>query len=96
MKTAASPIRFAGSRLAQPCHVCAFFHNADEEYRVLLPFIRDGFRCGDKAAHVVSPHRRGDHLKRLAAAGIGPTAAERSGRLELRERRAAQAGPPAV
>src|SRR5919107_528365 len=84
VKTAASPIHFAGSRLGELRHVCAFFHNADEEYRVLLPFIKDGFECGDKAIHVVSPHRRDDHLKQLAAAGIDPAAAEQSGQLELR------------
>lgn len=55
MKTAASPIRFAGSQLGESRHVCAFFHNADEEYRVMLPFIKDGFECGDKAVHIVSP-----------------------------------------
>jgi hypothetical protein len=84
MKTAAPPIHFAGSRLDESRHVCAFFHSADEEYRVLLPFIKGGFECGDKAVHVVSPDRRGDHLKRLASAGIDPAAAELSGQLELR------------
>jgi hypothetical protein len=83
VKAATSPIRFAGSQLGEYRHVCAFFHNSDEEYRVLLPFIKDGFECGDKAIHVVSPPRRGDHLKRLAAAGIDPAAAEQSGQLEL-------------
>ncbi len=33
--TASIPI--AGSQLAVPRHVCAFFNSADEEYRVLLP-----------------------------------------------------------
>jgi hypothetical protein len=83
MKIAASPIRFAGSQLGESRHVCAFFHNADEEYRVLLPFIKDGFECGDKAVHVISPNRRSDHLQRLAAGGIDSTAAEQSGQLEL-------------
>ena len=34
------PIRFAGSVLGAQRHVCAFFHSPDEEYRVLLPFIK--------------------------------------------------------
>ena len=84
MKTAASPICFAGSQVSESRHVCAYFHNADEEYRVLLPFIKDGFDCGDKAVHVVSPHKRSDHLKRLAAVGIDLTAAEQKGQFELR------------
>ena len=83
MKTTA-PIRFAGSELGEARHACAFFNSADEEYLVLLPFIKDGFECGHKAVHVVNPRRRQDHLERLTAAGIDTTAAQRSGQLELR------------
>src|SRR5437762_2637465 len=53
MKIRAAPIRFAGSQLTERRHVCAFFNNEEEEYQVLLPFIKDGFACGDKAVHVV-------------------------------------------
>ena len=84
MKTGASPIPFAGSQLSEARHVCAFFNSADEEYRVLLPFIMDGFECGDKAVHVVNPDQRCDHLRRLAAVGIDPTATQQSGQFELR------------
>jgi hypothetical protein len=83
MKTTA-PIRFAGSELGEARHACAFFNSADEEYRVLLPFIKDGFECGHKAVHVVNPGRRQDHLERLAAAGIDTATTRRSGQLELR------------
>ncbi len=78
------PIRLAGSVLAAKRHVCAFFHSADEEYRVLLPFIKEGFDRGEKAFHIVDPKLRDDHLKRLSSAGIDVTAAEQSGRFELR------------
>jgi hypothetical protein len=44
----ATPISFAGSQLSESRHVCAFFNSDDEQYRVLLPFIKDGFECGDK------------------------------------------------
>jgi hypothetical protein len=84
MKTGASPIPFAGSQLGEARHVCAFFNSADEEYRVLLPFIKDGFECGDKAVHIVNPDQRCDHLRRLAAVGIDPTATQLSGQFELR------------
>ena len=75
MKRTTAPISLAGSQLGEVRHVCAFFNSDDEEYRVLLPFIKDGFECGDKAVHVVNPDQRHDHLQRLAAAGIDPTAA---------------------
>jgi hypothetical protein len=78
------PIRFAGSVLGAQRHVCAFFHSSDEEYRVLLPFIKEGFECGEKAFHIVDPNLREEHLKRLASAGIDVAAAEQSGQFELR------------
>jgi len=84
MKRAVSPIPFAGSQLDETRHVCAFFNSDDEEYRVLLPFIKDGFQCGDKAVHVVNPEQRQDHLQRLAAVGIDTAAAQQSGQMELR------------
>jgi hypothetical protein len=84
MKKITAPIPFAGSQLDQTRHVCAFFNNTDEEYRVLLPFIKDGFQCGHKAIHVVNPDQRQDHLQRLTEAGIDSAAAQRSGQLELR------------
>ncbi|MFN2578168.1 MAG: MEDS domain-containing protein [Pyrinomonadaceae bacterium] len=78
------PIRFAGSTLGAYRHICAFFHSADEEYRVLLPFIKEGFERGDKAFHIVDPQLRSDHIARLKSAGIDTDAAERDGQFQLR------------
>jgi DcmR-like sensory protein len=84
MERGAAPISLAGSQLGNTRHVCAFFNSDDEEYRVLLPFIKDGFACGDKAIHMVNPTQHSDHLQRLAAVGIDTTAAERTGQFEIR------------
>jgi MEDS: MEthanogen/methylotroph, DcmR Sensory domain len=84
MTRTVAPIRFAGSQLGEVRHVCAFFNTDDEEYRALLPFIKDGFDCGDKAVHVVNPGQHEDHRRRLAGVGIDLDAAERSGQFELR------------
>jgi len=84
MQKSTAPIPFAGSQLAETRHVCAFFNSEEEEYRVLLPFITDGFARGEKAVHVVNPHQRAEHLGRLAAVGIDPAAAQKSGQLDLR------------
>jgi len=67
MRKARAPISLAGSQLGEVRPVCAFFNNDDEEYRASLPFIKDGFECGDKAVHVVNPDQRRAHLPRLAA-----------------------------
>ncbi len=84
MGKVAAPISLAGSRLGDVRHICAFFNNDEEEYRVLLPFIKDGVECGDKAIHVVNPDQRHEHIHRLTSAGIDVSAAERRGQLELR------------
>ena len=78
------PIRFAGSTLGAYRHICAFFHSADEEYRVLLPFIKEGFERGEKAFHIVDPELRGAHIARLQSAGIDVDAAEKDGQFQLR------------
>ena len=78
------PIFLAGSQLGAVRHVCAFFANDEEEYRVLLPFIRQGLSCGDKAVNVINPEARQEHLQRLAEAGIDSTAHLQSGQLQIR------------
>ena len=86
MKRPLQPISLAyfGSQLGEVRHVCAFFANDDEEYRVLLPFIREGLSSGDKAVQVINPNARQDHLQRLLKAGIDSTANEQSGQLQIR------------
>lgn len=82
--TVEQPIRFAGSTLGAYRHICAFFHSADEEYRVLLPFIKEGFERGEKAFHIVDPELRDDHVARLQSAGIDVETAQEVGQFQLR------------
>src|SRR6266481_7436953 len=65
-------------------HVCAFFNSLDEQYRVLRPFIKDGFDRGERALHIVDPELRDEHLKRLGEAGIDVERSMASGQLEVR------------
>ena len=76
-------IRPAGSILDRARHVCAFFHGREEEYRVLLPFIKEGIDRGEKAFHLVDPRLRSDHLERLARV-VDVARAEHVGQLEVR------------
>jgi hypothetical protein len=79
-----SAIRLAGALLDKYRHVCAFFHTPEEEYRVLLPFIRDGVDRAERAFHIVGPHERADHQRRLREVGIDVEGAMETGQLELR------------
>ena len=61
------PIRLGGSILGTACHVRAFFNNRDDEYRILLPLIKDGLECGEKVHTVDSPAMQ----RTSPAVGIG-------------------------
>jgi hypothetical protein len=63
---------------------CAFFNDLDEQDRVLLSFIKDGFERGEKVFHLVNLDLREEHVRRLAEAGIDVNQAMGTGQLELR------------
>lgn len=79
------PIRLAGASLSSQHHICAFFNTPEEEYRLLIPFIREGLDRGEKAFHIIDPIRYDDHFRRLADAGIDTEAANNRGQLEVRK-----------
>src|SRR5579872_7258535 len=84
MGSSEQPICFANATLGSERHICAFFHTPDEEYRVLLPFIKEGIERGEKAFHIVDPRQRADHLARLDRGGIDTKKAEKSGQLQVK------------
>ncbi|MDB5856512.1 MAG: hypothetical protein JWQ76_201 [Ramlibacter sp.] len=77
------PVEIAGTALGKYRHICAFFRNAEEEYRVMLPFIKDGLARGDRSCHILEPEQRAEHLRQLASAGIDVAGEERRGQLEV-------------
>lgn len=79
----ANTIRIAGTALGAHRHICAFYNSRDEAYRVLMPFVKDGFECGDRAFHVVDPALRDDHLHRLEDAEIPTESAQRTGQFRI-------------
>ena len=78
-------LRLGSAVLGDKRHICAFFNSHDDHYRVLLPFITEGFARGEKAVHIIDPQRRDDHIRRLSDAGIDAAAAQHDGQLDLRE-----------
>jgi hypothetical protein len=66
-----------------PCHACAFFTSKEEEYRVMLPFMAEGFESGDKLVNIIDKDHRSERVTRLNEAGIDVKSAEGNGQLEL-------------
>jgi len=84
MNASQPPIHFANATLGTDRHICAFFNSPDEEYRVLLPFIREGIDRGEKAFHIVDPRLMDDHFSRLQEGGIDTQATVDRGQLVVR------------
>jgi hypothetical protein len=70
MNTGRQPARLAGAEIDRGCHVCAFFHDREEEYRLLLPFMQEGLDRGDKLCQILDVKHREERLRRLAEAGV--------------------------
>ena len=85
MSTRPLGMPLAGSHLCKARHVCAFFHSADDQYSVTLPYISDGLAAGDKAIHIVNPSLRGEHVHRMESFGIDTAQARDTGQLELHD-----------
>ena len=66
------------------CHVCAFFNSREDEYNVMLPFIKEGFDVGDRAVYILDRNQRSERMQRLADTGGDTAEAEASGQLEVR------------
>jgi hypothetical protein len=77
-------VTLAGSALTDRCHACAFFHDTEEQYRLLLPFVQEGFRQGDKIFQIVDGRHRDERRERIGSLGIDIDAAEQSGQIEIR------------
>ena len=77
------PVELAGSTLGRHRHICAFFRNPQEEYRVLFPFIKEGLARGDRIVQIVEPELRDEYRQQLRAAGVDVDEEERRGRLEV-------------
>ena len=67
-----------------PCHACAFFHDREEEYELLLPFSKAAAEAGERLFQVVDKQHLEERRSRLAQAGINVAEAERKGQLEVR------------
>ena len=79
------PPRGDAGRLAGQAsrHACAFFHDREEECRLLLPFAQEGFEQQDKIFQIVDGRHRAERLRRVGTLGIDVAAAEASGQLEV-------------
>ena len=84
MDESTSTVRLPDAAARRIGHVCAFFHNREEEYRVLLPLAKEGFERGEKVFQIVDPEHRPERMRRLEEVGISLASARRAGQVEVR------------
>jgi hypothetical protein len=84
MKGSTGTVQLARAALQCPCHLCAFFRSSEQEYRILVPFVKDGLQLGDKSVHILDDSHLEERRRRLQEMGVDLSAAERSGQLEIR------------
>ena len=53
-----------------------FFHSRDDEYKIRLPFFREGLHVGDKCVHIVDKAHRAEQKRRLEARRVDSETAE--------------------
>ena len=63
-------VTLAGWPVKHRCHACAFFHDREQEYRLLMPFVKEGFEQDDKMFQIVDGRDRDERLRRIGALGI--------------------------
>ncbi len=78
-------MQLAQTLIETRCHVCAFFQRPEEEYKISIPFLKEGVEMGDKVFEILNPARRPEHVRRLTEAGMPVRRALDRGQLELRE-----------
>lgn len=85
MTASLAPVRLAGRTLSQTNHICAFFNSPEEQYKILMPFFKDGYDQGEKLFHVVDSGLHDNHRRACRQGGIDVNAAEATGQLEIHD-----------
>lgn len=61
-------------------HICAFVDSRDEQFEILMPFLRDGFQQADFMMTIMDAANAEDYRCRCQAAGVDLDAHEASGK----------------
>ncbi|HEX7918076.1 MAG TPA: MEDS domain-containing protein [Gemmatimonadales bacterium] len=64
-------------------HICAFFNSSEEEFRVTIPFIREGIRLGSRVVLGLRDRDMAEHPHRLRESGVHVDQLVEDGRLEV-------------
>lgn len=84
MATMRPAVRLAGEEIRDYRHLCVLVDGPEGADRLLMPFILEGIKQGERAFHIVDPAVRDAHIQRLKASGVPVDEAVASRQLEVR------------
>jgi hypothetical protein len=70
MKSVARSEQISSEQVRGPRHVCAFFDDMEEEYRVLVPFAKACVKCGSRCFQFLDGEHKSERIRRLTAGGV--------------------------
>ena len=76
-------ITLCGESIEGPLHVCAFFDSREEQYKTLLPWIKEGIENKEEIINILDGSLHNDHCCRLSDANIPVHEVVKRGQLKL-------------
>lgn len=77
------PFSVCGESLSTPMHICGFFNSKEEQYEVIIPYIKEGLDNNEKVINILEGARHREHCSHLSATGISLTGKLATGQLEV-------------
>lgn len=74
------PAVICGQEIHGRKHICAFVDSREEQYDILMPFLRQGFEQPDFILSILDPQHADDYRRRCEQAGVDLDAHEASGK----------------
>jgi hypothetical protein len=81
--TGSVPLGILGHSVPIGSHICAFYSGPAERDELVLPFLAEGLRSGQKCIGVVESLGPADVLAGLGGSGVDPRRSVKTGQLEL-------------
>jgi hypothetical protein len=81
--TGSVPLGILGCEVPVGSHICAFYSGAGERDEIVLPFLAEGLRTGQKCIGVVESLTPADVVAGLGSSGVDAGGSLESGQLEL-------------
>lgn len=64
------PLTLCGEKLNTSLHICAFFDSREEQYAVILPYIKEGLGNNERVINILESVSHQEHYDRLSDVGI--------------------------